>query len=673
MKNLTIALLGQPNSGKSTLFNGLTGAKQHVGNWPGKTVEKKEGYFVRNGVRYTFVDLPGSYGLSANSDEEVITREYITSGKADAVALIADASQLNRSLFMLADFAGINVPVVLLMNMMDIAAKQGKTVDIKGFEKELGVPVVPIVAADKAQYKDLFAFLDGFDGKSALKTASLEKSYESVLGKPYKDLTALLPEKGIGAFSRMWLAVKLIEKDVKAVRIVEDGVPRDVFKKIEEITAHIANGSLDTGSCKFEWIDSLIASCVRQEKTVFKRSAFDKLATSKRWGKPLAVGIIMLGLILSMLIGFPFMGLFAVVIPKLSALIAKGLLALGVSQVLISLLCGAVMTAVTFAFQMASFVFGISLVFGFMEDIGYMARVSYVFDNTMSKIGLQGKAVMPFLVSFGCNIGGVTGSRIIDSWQQRIMTIALSWVVPCAATWGVVGFISGTFFGAQAIFIVLSLFAVAFLHLIITYNLFKKSLYKGKTAAGMIMELPPYHKPHWKNLFLSVCDKMGDVFVRALSIIILISVGFWLLSFTPSGNISNSVIYKIGTFIEPVTRFFGLPWQLFMAFVASAMGKESALGVLASLFSSSAIWQAVEVRSAVDTVALSSDMLSAISKPEALAFLFAFFFNMPCLMTLAATAQETHSKKWTITIALYYIFFALILAFAAYRIGLLLF
>ena len=381
----------------------------------------------------------------------------------------------------------------------------------------------------------------------------------------------------------------------------------------------------------------------------------------------------MLGLILSMLIGFPFMGLFAVVIPKLSALIAKGLLALGVSQVLISLLCGAVMTAVTFAFQMASFVFGISLVFGFMEDIGYMARVSYVFDNTMSKIGLQGKAVMPFLVSFGCNIGGVTGSRIIDSWQQRIMTIALSWVVPCAATWGVVGFISGTFFGTQAIFIVLSLFAVAFLHLIITYNLFKKSLYKGKTAAGMIMELPPYHKPHWKNLFLSVCDKMGDVFVRALSIIILISVGFWLLSFTPSGNISNSVIYKIGTFIEPVTRFFGLPWQLFMAFVASAMGKESALGVLASLFSSSAIWQAVEVRSAVDTVALSSDMLSAISKPEALAFLFAFFFNMPCLMTLAATAQETHSKRWTITIALYSLFFALSLAFAAYRIGLLLF
>lgn len=189
----------------------------------------------------------------------------------------------------------------------------------------------------------------------------------------------------------------------------------------------------------------------------------------------------------------------------------------------------------------------------------------------------------------------------------------------------------------------------------------------------MIMELPPYHKPHWKNLFSSVLSKMGDVLKRAFSIIILISVVFWALSFTRDGNITNSVIYKVGTFIEPVTHFFGLPWQLFMAFVASAMGKESALGVLASLFNSSSIWQAVEVRKAVDTLALGNELLAVISKPEAFAFLFAFFFNMPCLMSLAATAQETHSKKWTLAIAFYYIAFSLILSGIAYRIGLLIF
>lgn len=243
----------------------------------------------------------------------------------------------------------------------------------------------------------------------------------------------------------------------------------------------------------------------------------------------------------------------------------------------------------------------------------------------------------------------------------QAIVVPLSWVVPCASTWGVVGLISGTFFGGKAVFVILSLFAVAFLHIYITYKIFGRSLNKENDRTGLIMELPPYHKPHWKTLLGSVFNKMGSVLKRALSIIICISVIFWLLSYTPDGNVTNSIIYRIGTFIEPVTMFFGLPWQLFMAFVASAMGKESALGVMASLFNTAGIWGAIEGTSAVDTAALSTNLLSTISQPEALAFLFAFFFNMPCLMALAATAQETHSMKWTVRIALYYILSALIL------------
>ena len=176
-----------------------------------------------------------------------------------------------------------------------------------------------------------------------------------------------------------------------------------------------------------------------------------------------------------------------------------------------------------------------------------------------------------------------------------------------------------------------------------------------------------------KNLFSSVLNRMGNVLKRALSIIIIISIIFWILSYTPDGNIENSIIYKIGMFIEPVTKVFGLPWELFMAFVASAIGKESALGVMALLFNSTGIWSAVETGGAIDGAVLSNNMLSVISKPEALAFTFAFFFNMPCLMALAATAQETHSKKWTIRIALYYILSALIISAVVYHIGLLIF
>ena len=369
-----------------------------------------------------------------------------------------------------------------------------------------------------------------------------------------------------------------------------------------------------TGDCKFQWIDKLVNENVTSKKNKLLRSRFDKAATSKRWGKPIAIGMIVLGLICSMVIGFPLMGLFSGLISAISVPLAN-----------------------SFALQMASYVFGISLVFGLMEDVGYMARISYVFDDTMTKLGLQGKAIMPFLVSFGCNIGGITGTRVIDS------------------------------------VVVLALFAVAFLHIFITYKVFGRSLNKVEGLTGLIMELPPYHKPHWKSLFGSVFSKMGNVLSRALRIIICISVIFWLLSYSADGNVANSIIYKVGTFIEPVTSLFGLPWQLFIAFVASAMGKEASLGVMASLFNTGSIWAAIEQSATVDTVALSTSMLSVISRPEALAFLFAFFFNMPCLMALTATTQETHSMKWTVRIALYYVLTALIMATIAYHVGLVIF
>lgn len=367
MKKITIALLGQPNSGKSTLFNGLTGSNQHVGNWPGKTVEKKEGEFLYKDTNYTIVDLPGTYGLSANSEEEVITREYIETGNADLIAIMADASQLNRSLFMLSDYIGINIPVVLIMNMMDVAKSQEKEINIKGFEKSLNIPVIPIVAADKKEYEELYAFLEHPNIGGILTDKNLEAAYENVVGDNYKLLKKYIPDKGIGVFSKSWIIGKLLDQDSKMIALVKDNVEKVEFEEIENILKSIKNGNLITGNCKFDWIDNLMNVNVIQKKRIFKRSKFDLIATSKVWGNPMAVGIIILGLVASMLIGFPLMGLFGIVIPKISALLAKGLLAIGVSNWLISLLCGAVMTAVTFALMMSSYVLGISLVFGFWK------------------------------------------------------------------------------------------------------------------------------------------------------------------------------------------------------------------------------------------------------------------------------------------------------------------
>lgn len=674
-KIFTIALLSQPNAGKSTLFNGLTGSRQHVGNWPGKTVEKKEGTFRAGGSTYTVVDLPGSYSLSANSDEEVVTRNYIASGKADLICILADASQLERSMFMLADYIGIQVPAVLLLNMMDVAGQQGRQIDCAALERELNIPVLPFVAADKKKYQSFYDLLQRTDKASwILSEERLKSYYEKEIGAAYHNLLDLLPSDGIGIHSAVWLACKLMEKDALVSQLVKDTLSDENYQKVLGILADTRDGCIQTGSCKFEWIDSVLKGKTKSTKSRNKVRGFDKLATSKVFGKPLALLIILIGLVLSIVIAKPLMILSALVM-QLSEPISGIMTTIGLPDILISLVCDGVLGAVYFALMMVCFIFGVSLVFGFIEEIGYMARISFVFDDIMRKMGLHGKAVMPFLVSFGCNIGGAAGTRVLDTWGQRMLTIALSWVVPCVSTWAVVGLVSSLFFGSNAVWVIISLFAVAILHIFVTYRLFGRNLLKDTDRAGLIMELPPYHKPRWGALFRYVWSRMGDVLKRALKIIILVSVVFWALSYSADGMIENSLIYKIGIVIEPVTMIFGLRWQMFMSWLASGLGKESSLGVLSALFQSEGIWGAIinQKSAVIDTVGVGNTMLATISKPEALAFIYAFFFNMPCLMALSAASQETHSLKWTVRVALYYIGMSLVLACIVYHIGLLIF
>ncbi|MCD7947869.1 MAG: ferrous iron transport protein B [Oscillospiraceae bacterium] len=678
MDSKTIALLGQPNSGKTTLFNALTGSRQHVGNWPGKTVEQKEGYFTSNDIKFSVVDLPGSYSLSANSEEEIITREYIASGKADLVCILVDASQLERSLYMVADYVGMKTPAILLLNMMDIAADRGKTIDYDALQNKLGVPVLPFVAAERKKYDSLFETLATEKTYiSHIDEKALQKIYCDVVGDSYIHALNTLPDNGIGKYSAAWLAAKIVENDLPALEIASEHITAAQKAELQAIAADSKQGNLLTAESKFEWIGNLLQGCVQSNRDSGQTmTKFDRCATSKRWGKPIAIGIVLLGLVSALVIAAPFMMLFSNIPALFTPIIEPALTSIGAPNMLISLICDGILTAIYFALSMTSFVLGISLVFGFIEEIGYMARISYVFDSTMSKLGLQGKAMMPFLVSFGCNIGGVSGTRVIDSWGQRVLTMALAWVVPCAASWGVVGLISTTFFGSGAVLVVIALFLTAFLHMMITAKVFGRKLVDEETRTGLIMELPPYHKPKYKNLFRFVADRVGDVLFRALKMILLVFIVFWALSYSADGDISHSIIYRIGMFIEPVTMWFGLRWQTFMAFVASGIGKEASLGVLSSVLEfnmDGGVWNFISGQASVDSAALSGTIVGAISKAEALAFLFAFWFNIPCIMTLAATAQESHSIKWTVRILAYYIGVALLMAAIAYRVGLLIF
>jgi ferrous iron transport protein B len=325
--------------------------------------------------------------------------------------------------------------------------------------------------------------------------------------------------------------------------------------------------------------------------------------------------------------------------------------------------------AVGTAVGMAGFVGGSALVFGFLEDVGYMARIAYVFDSAMSRLGLQGKSVMPILMSFGCPIGGATSARVIDSWGQRVLTIALAWTAPCAATWGVVAVFGAAFFGLQTVWVLAALFACAVFILFLTAKLFSPGLLKGEAPGGLIMELPPYHRPKWSSLFRSAFGRMGDMLRRALGFIVLLSVLFWVFAYNADGNIESSILYRIGRSVEPVTMWFGLRWQTFTAFICSMMGKEAALGVLSSVFGAAS----TVVGQAEVSPDLAQQLKVVLTRPEALAFLFAFFFNVPCFVAVLSARQESHSWSWTLRIAGWYIGVALGMSTLAYHVGRLIF
>ncbi len=660
-----IALLGQPNSGKSTIFNMLTGAHQHVGNWPGKTVEKVEGSFTYNGIKYRVADLPGTYSLSANSDEEIVTRDYIASGQAQLTCILADASQLERSLFMLADYAGINTPAMLVLTMTDVAKAQGKTIDDEKLSRKLNIPVVSLVSTDKKSYDAFYQALDAsFQNPRRIFTDALTALYKSGEQKAaYEKALALVPADGIDQYSSTWLAAKLLEGDsviANKISAVSDAAAVKAFR-LEN-----SGGSLYTGDCKFAWIEELLADTVTRSKN---RSViltkFDRAAISKRWGKSIAVGIVLLGIILSMIPAAPFMALGAQIPAMLRPLIENS----GLPAILVSFINDTILVALGWVLSMVGFVFGINLVFGLIEEVGYMARVSYVFDNTMNKLGLQGKSIMPMLVSFGCTIGGAAGTRVIDSYGQRVLTIALAWAIPCGATFAVIPTLATAIFGVPgAALVMLLIFAIMFVHILITAKIFGRKLSPVEERTGIIMELPPYHKPRWGSLLRNTLIRAWDVFKKAFVVVVVVAAVFWALSYSGSGDMTGSILYKFGTAIEPVTKFFGMGWQTFIAFLSSMISKEAVLGVTGVLFSGTgSVWAAT---TSTATATNSSAIIAAsISRPEALAFIIAVTFNVPCLMALTSTLHETHSLKWTVRIALYYVASALILSCLTYHIA----
>ena len=337
--NLTIALLGQPNSGKTTLFNELIGSRQHAGIVTGKAVEKKDGIFTHNEKKYTVVDLPSSYSLSAHSKDEIFTRDFIANAKADIVCILVDASQIEKTMWMLADFAGMKIPAIVLLNAMDVAAEQGKVFDVEKIQEQIGIPVIPFTATNKNEYEKLFETIERMvEEKSLLKEDSLYNLYQKEFSTKFDDIKKLLPENGIGIASSNWIASKLIEKDTWVLELVKSTISEENWNAINSIIAEIQDGSLLTGNCKFSWITGLIKTDVKNPAEKIKQNKFDNFATSKTWGKPFAIFVILASLAVSMVIAIPFIALGFIAVPMLATVVSNALVQAECPMIIISLI-----------------------------------------------------------------------------------------------------------------------------------------------------------------------------------------------------------------------------------------------------------------------------------------------------------------------------------------------
>jgi ferrous iron transport protein B len=404
---ITLALVGQPNTGKSTVFNQLTGSHQHVGNWPGKTVEQKTGTTKNNGHTYHVVDLPGTYSLTANSAEEIITRDYILNEHPDAVIVMVDASQIERTMYLLAESITFPVPVIMALNMIDVAEQEGRKIDVPTLQHHLGIPVVPMVATKKESVNELV-----YEVEKLIKHQDVQENPQPVWIKDETTLTDYLhqtiSEFVPASYPVNWAILKLIEQDELVSAFVQEKVPADVWNSIQKRLVEIDDGPMLVAGARYQWIQQMLEHVVSRpvkDKSTVRRGKFDKIATHQFWGVLLSIVIFVLSFAVAMIIAMPFMGLSTSALPVVIESIRVGIP--NAPTWFIAMLADGLVPGVGMALSFLGFMFGVFFAIGIIEDVGYMARVAFVADRFMNKIGLQGKSFMPMFSSFGCNITGV--------------------------------------------------------------------------------------------------------------------------------------------------------------------------------------------------------------------------------------------------------------------------
>ena len=634
-KCITIALAGQPNVGKSTVFNMLTGLNQHVGNWPGKTVECKQGELVFEDVRIHLVDLPGTYSLTANSEEERITRDFIIHEKPDVLIIIVNAAALERSLYLVAELLALEIPFVVAVNMIDVSAQQGIFIDMDVLAAALKVPVAPIIASKNLGIKELV--------KTALDLSEYPTSFSPNRPEIYSEHRPILEEirslivgKIPVAYSPDWVALKLLEGDVEVTEFVQRDNPEN-WPRIHALLLQHEDAILDITRGRYEWIARMVRAAVVRPRTgrILLTDRLDRIATHPFWGLIVLFGILGIVFWLTYDVAMPLVKWMdrAMIVPFADD-IGRGLshAPLWFSRLVVNGLIGGVGTVLTFLPILIVFF----AILGLLEDVGYLARAAYVMDRFMHWMGLHGRSFVPLFLGFGCNVPAVMGARIVEERRARLLTILLVPLVPCTGRLAVIAFLTPAFFGNHAALVTWLLVMGNLAILLLTGVIVNKIVFKGEHTA-FIMEIPLYHLPNARTISLYVWQNLIAFIKKAGLLIVIVSAIVWSLSWFPAGEISTSFLAVLGRWLEPVGRLMGLnDWRLIIALLTSFITKENTIATLGVLYGLTD-----------QTVGLAERVAATLIPAAGLAYLAMQLLFIPCVATMAVIKQETASWKWT--------------------------
>ena len=633
--SLTVALAGQPNVGKSTVFNLLTGLSQHVGNWPGKTVEQKTGTHRYNNTTLHLVDLPGTYSLTANSLEELIARNFVLKERPDVVVAVVNAASLERNLYLIAELLPLVPKLVLALNMVDVAADEGVVVRPQVLATALGVPVVPMTASRNQGVRKLVEAID--------RLARGELPYEAHLPEIRQDhrpvlaqIHALVADRVPPPYPSDWVALKLLEGDAEITAIMRERLPAERWEQVHAILMAHEDAVLSVASGRYEWVGQMIQAAVTRPRAgqITLTDRVDHWATHPLWGLGILAGILAAVFWLTFAVGKPVQNLLDTALVHRLAAAASGWLASAptwLRGLVVDGVIGGAGTVLTFLPILILFFAALAL----LEDTGYMVRAAYVMDRFMHLLGLHGKSFLPLFLGFGCSVPAVMGTRIIDSRRARLLTVLLAPLVPCAARMTVIVFIAPIFFGRAAALVAWGLIAMNLTVLAIAGVLINRWVLQGERAA-FIMELPLYHRPNTRTIGLQVWQNSKEFLKKAGTLILVMSVVIWALSVLPHGDIHTSFLANVGKALAPLGALMGLDWKMMVALLSSFVAKENSIVTLGVL------------SGAGDNPAgLGAALGTALTPAAALAFLVVQMLFIPCVATVAAIRQETRSWGWT--------------------------